>query len=105
MWGGDHIAMTVAADGVHLELDCAHADTAAPILVDSHDRFSVAGTFTQEHGGPIRVGEPADSRPAILSGTAVLRVITLSIHVPDLARDLGPFQLTFGSSGRVVKCL
>ena len=53
-WGGDHLSMTIA-DWTHLEFDCAHGDIAAPIATDSGGRFNVIGTFTREHGGPVRV--------------------------------------------------
>jgi N-acyl-phosphatidylethanolamine-hydrolysing phospholipase D len=39
-----------------------------PLQVDERGRFSVAGTFVPEHGGPVRPGEVPESRPARYQG-------------------------------------
>src|SRR2546422_884314 len=57
VWGGDHISMSIADAGTHLELDCAHGDIPAVPVLDRQGRFEVAGTYVREHGGPIRQGE------------------------------------------------
>src|SRR6267142_1327878 len=64
LWGGDHVAMTVAAAATHLDLDCAHGDIQGAITVDARGQFDVAGVFVREHGGPVRQDEVPDSRPA-----------------------------------------
>ena len=103
-WGGDHVSMTIA-DSTHLELDCAHGDIAAPIAIDSGGRFNVIGTFTREHGGPVRGEEPPDTHPAGYSGLVSDDRMTLAIRLTDSAETIGTFALKRGTLGRVVKCL
>ena len=102
LWGGDHIALTVEDKSAHVELDCAHGDI--PIRLPDGP-FTVAGTFVRERGGPIRVDETADSRPATYVASTAGSVMTLTIRLTDSGELVGTFALTRGSSGRVVKCL
>ena len=102
LWGGDHIALTVQDKSAHVEFDCAHGDI--PIRLPDAP-FTVAGTFVRERGGPIRVDETADSRPATYVASTAGSVMTLTIRLTDSGELVGTFTLTRGSSGRVVKCL
>lgn len=104
-WGGDRIAMTVASASTHIELDCAHGDVPAPLTTDARGQFSIAGTFVREHGGPIRDDEIANARPATYAGTVRSNQMSLSIRLSDTGELVGAFTLTFGSQGRIVKCL
>jgi hypothetical protein len=105
VWGGDHVAMTVSAGGAHLEFDCAHGDIGQPLMVDDSGRLSVDGTFTQEHGGPIRVGETEDKKPARYSGKLSGETMTLSVTLTDTKETVGSFTVTRGGDARVRKCL
>jgi hypothetical protein len=105
VWGGDHIAMTITESSVHLELDCAHGDVPNPITIDARGRFSVAGTFVREHGGPIRQDEVLDARPASYTGSVASNAMTLTIQQTDTNQVIGSFALVRGAQGRVVKCL
>jgi hypothetical protein len=105
VWGGDHVAMTVADAATHLEFDCAHGDIPGAIRVDSRGRFQVAGAFVREHGGPIRQGEVPDSHPATYSGSVTAATMVLTIRLDDSREVMGTFTLVRGSSGRVLKCL
>lgn len=104
-WGGDHIVMTVAGAATHLEFDCAHGDIAGPLKPDARGQFSVAGTFVREHGGPIRVDEVLERRPALYGGSVMNTSMTLTIRLTDTSESIGTFVLMHGVSGRVVKCL
>jgi hypothetical protein len=105
VWGGDHISMSVAAAGTHIELDCAHGEIPSAIDVDRRGEFAVAGTYVREHGGPIRLGEIPDSHPAMYSAVVMSATMTLMIRLTDTNESIGPFALVSGSSGRVFKCL
>ena len=105
VWGGDHVFLSVTDTSTHLELDCAHGDIPAVLTVDRQGQFQVAGTFTREHGGPIRVDEVAERHPAIYSGMVVSTTMTLTIRVSDANESIGPFTLVSGALGRVFKCL
>jgi hypothetical protein len=104
IWGADHITMSIS-DTTHLELDCAHGDIPATLAVDARRQFNVTGTFTREHGGPIRVGEDPDIHPAGYSGSVSGDQLALTIHLTDTGETIGTFSLTRGVSGRIVKCL
>ena len=93
------------SDATHLELDCAHGDIAAALAIDAQRQFNVTGTFTREHGGPIRTGEVPDTQPAGYSGSVSGTRLGLTIRLTDTDETIGTFSLTRGSSGRVVKCL
>jgi hypothetical protein len=105
MWGGDHIALTVADTGSHVELDCAHGDIPGALTVNARNEFNVSGTFGREHGGPIRVGEVPDSHPAVYAGFVTVTTMTLTVRLTDTNEMIGTFTLSRGAPGRVVKCL
>jgi hypothetical protein len=104
IWGGDHVTFTVGNSSNHLEFDCAHGDIPG-ILSGNHGELAASGTFVREHGGPIRVGEPLDSHPALYSGTVSGSTMQLSIRLTDSGDVIGSFSLVRGTLGRVVKCL
>ena len=83
----------------------AEAAIDQPLLTDSSGRFDLAGTHTREHGGPIRIGEKEDKRPARYTGTTDGRTMTLTVALAGSNEPLGTFTLTHGKIGRIVKCL
>jgi hypothetical protein len=105
MWGGSDIALTVGNTGSHLEFDCAHGDIPGPATVNGRNQFNLSGTFIREHGGPIQVGEVADSHLALYFGSVTASTMTLTVRLADTGEEIGPFTLSRGLAGRVVKCL
>src|SRR5712691_4488183 len=105
MWGGDHIALTVANTATHIEFDCAHGDIPINLTVNARNEFDVSGTFVREHGGPIRVGEMLDSHPAAYVGAITETTMMLTVRLTDTNEAIGAFTLSRGSPGRLVKCL
>jgi len=105
MWGGDHIALTVANTATHIEFDCAHGDIPINLTVNARNEFDVSGTFVREHGGPIRVGEMLDSHPAAYLGSITETTMMLTVRLTDTNEAIGAFTLSRGSPGRLVKCL
>jgi hypothetical protein len=105
LWGGDHIALTVAGMGAHIEFDCAHGDIPVSLMVNARNEFDVSGTFVREHGGPIRVGEVPDSHPATYAGSVTETTMVLTVRLTDTNEVIGTFALSRDSSGRVLKCL
>ena len=102
-WGGAHAALTVEQAGARVELDCAHGEATAPLLLDEGGRFDVPGYYVQEHGGPNREEED-DRRPARYLGSADEREVRLSIHLTDDSSTIGPFSMILGSPAQLVKC-
>jgi hypothetical protein len=103
VWGGQGIALKVSAKGADVEFDCAHGQIAQPITLDKHGDFEVAGTFTSEHGGPMRRDETLQLAPARYSGHVDGDTMSLTVS-PD-KRQVGSYTLTRGSPGHITRCL
>lgn len=104
-WTGVGIQLMVTAQGASIEYDCAHGTIDQPLVADRDGRFSVTGVHVREHGGPIRVDEPSDRHPARYDGRLAENSMRLTVTLIDLSQSVGTFDLTFGGSGRIVKCL
>jgi hypothetical protein len=104
-WGGADIALTVADSSSHVDFDCAQGDIPGPLTVNTRNQFNLSGTFIREHGGPIAVGEVADSHPAVYFGSVTAATMSLTVRLTDTGEEMGPFTLLRGSAGRVVRCL
>jgi hypothetical protein len=103
-WGGRGARLTVDEDGARLELDCAHGSLEAMTLGEE-GRFDVAGRFVREHGGPIRKDEAENAVSARYRGSVQGHTMTLEIVLEDEGgQTVGPFELTLGGQGRLMKC-
>jgi hypothetical protein len=105
LWGGDHIALTVAEMSAHVEFDCASGDIPTPLTVDARNEFDIPGTFVRQRGGPIRVGDLPDSHPAAYIGSMTETTMVLTVRLTDTNEVIGTFALSRDSPGRVVKCV
>ncbi len=104
-WGGDHVSLTVTTTGGNLEFDCAHGTIDEPPLLDDQGRFSLRGTYTREHGGPIDPSVPADIHPAQYAGQLQGSQVTLSVTLTDDGTQAGTFVAQLGQRPRLLKCL
>jgi hypothetical protein len=103
-WGGRGARLSVRDDGASLELDCAHGSLEV-LSLDKDGRFDVAGRLAREHGGPVGRDETDSSAPARYRGSVEGQTMTLAIAVgDDASQTLGPFELTLGGAGRLMKC-
>jgi len=105
VWGGDHIALSVAEAGAHVEFDCAHGEIPIVLVVNARNEFDVLGTFVRERGGPVRVGDVPDSHPAAYAGSVTGTTMVLVVRLTDTNEVIGSFALSRDSPGRVAKCL
>ena len=103
-WGGDHMSVEIADSTARVEYDCATGTIALPIVLVAGE-FTAAGTYTQEHGGPVREGELTTPVPARYSGTVSGERMVVTVFLPDENRTIGTFQLKRGGNARVFKCL
>ena len=101
-WGGDHIILEVSERGGEAEFDCAHGQVTQPIMLDKHGDFDVAGTFTPEHGGPVRRDENVPVAPARYSGHFDGNTMSLTVTLGK--EKIGSFTLTRGSLPNLTKC-
>ncbi len=103
-WGGKHVALEASDAGAALQFDCAHGSVPAPLSVGADGTILLAGVFVKEHGGPIRIGESADSQTAKYSGKIQGKTMTLSIELTRDQQTVGPYALELGNPGHVVRC-
>lgn len=102
-WGGEHVALQVSNSGARLELDCAHGEISGPLTVDKHGNFDMPGTFTPEHGGPIRKDENSNAQPARYTGH--IEGDTMTLKIVRGQQESGPLTLTRNAQPKLTKCL
>ena len=106
LWGGEHIRALAFERSVAVELDCAHGEIDGPLVpTDPSGHFSVEGTFTPEHGGPVFLDEEPDTHPALYRGIIEEGLMQLTIILADSGREIGPFELVRGQEAQLFKCL
>ena len=103
VWGGQGIALKVSAKGAEVEFDCAHGQIPQPIKLVKHGDFEVTGTFTAEHGGPMRRDETLQPVPTRYSGHVDGDTMSLTVTLDK--RQVGSYTLTRGSQGHITRCL
>jgi len=103
LWGGDHVRMTVTAGGADLEFDCA-AGTITETVPETNGSFSLKGSFTPQHGGPIRRDEPSRRTAAVYNGAIDGDRMTLHVVLEADGAEVGQYVLSRGSAGVVRKC-
>ena len=103
-WGGEHIRMVVSAKGASIEYDCAHGSIVGRLTLDAERKFNATGAHMREGPGPIRMGVPRASRPAVFSGQVNGDEMSLTVTLTDEKQSLGDFTLRRGSEGHLRKC-
>ena len=103
-WGAPHIRLAVGDSSATIEYDCAHGQIDGPLVTDSRGRFSLKGTHSPEHPGPVRDNEQSTGQPASYTGWTDGKKMTLTVKLIGRNETLGTFNLTLGGGGRVFKC-
>lgn len=103
-WGGEHMVLSIGDTIATVEYDCAHGTITLPIML-AEGEFSALGTYTQEHGGPVREGEQVTPLPARYRGRVFGDRMSVTVLLTEEKRVIGSFELTRGNAGRVFKCL
>jgi len=104
-WGGVGISLIATEQGAQLELDCALGEISQPLVLDAEGGFTLDGTFTPEHGGPVREDEVLESEPATYAGIVDGNQMTLTIHLLNRGTISGPFALERDTTPLLRKCL
>ena len=104
IWGGEHISMTVTSKGGTVEYDCAHGTISRRIVLDRRGRLNVQGTHVEEHGGPVREGEQANSFPVLFTGRIKGKRMYLTVKRRDNGQPIGIFTLVYGQEPSLFKC-
>ena len=103
-WGGQHIQMSVTNGSAEIEYDCAKGTITGPLKIDTRGRFELRGNHHVEHGGPVRNDEQQQGEPAKYTGWTDGKKMTLTITLVNSKTEIGTFELTHGSEGRIFKC-
>jgi hypothetical protein len=90
--------------GATLEFDCARGTIGQPITPDANGKFSLAGTYSPERGGPVRKDNPSNTVPATYQGTMQGDTMQLQIIPEDQSQAPPALTLTRGQPGRLMKC-
>lgn len=93
----------VGPSSATVDYDCAHGTIAGPLTYDSRGRFTWHGTFTREHGGPVRIDQESNSQRATYTGTVNEGTITVVVKLDGSKDAIGTYSLKRGA-GRVFKC-
>jgi len=102
MWGGEHILLEVSRNGGEVEFDCARGHITQPLALNGHGGFDLPGTFTPEHGGPVRRDETPTQLQARYSGHVDGESMTITV---TLEKDnVGTFTLGRGQPPNLRKC-
>lgn len=102
-WRSDEIDFLVTEGGAAMNLSCAHGVITNAISLDANGRFSMQGTYIQEHGGRLSVDEIKYS--ATYAGSVTSDALTLLVTKTDTGEVFGSFVLKRrGGSTSVVKC-
>ena len=101
-WGGEHIVLQVSEKGADVEFDCAHGQVTQPIILDKHGDFDVGGTFTPEHGGPVRRDENTPSASVRYAGHVEGDTMSLTVTLGE--EKVGIYTLNRGSRPKITKC-
>jgi len=114
-WGGNDVSLKIDGQSISLEFNCAHGTiNGTTIPMDAAGNFSVQGTYTVEHGGPISTDQADSPHPAAYTGTVKGNTLTLTIKVsnssptnPSVTGDqiIGPFTLTLNAQPNIHKCV
>ena len=104
-WGGDHAGLIASADSGTLEYDCAAGRITEGLRPGADGRFFALGTHTPGHGGPARIDEVFERRPARYTGRVDGDALELTVVMTDSNAVVGTFTMTRGRSPYVVKCL
>jgi hypothetical protein len=103
LWGGTGASVSIDASGTEFEFDCAHGSAGARLTAVG-GRFSEAGVYVREHGGPQREGEEPDELAATYDGEIRANRMTLYIVLTG-ADSIGPYVLEHGEAPILRKCL
>lgn len=103
-WAGKHISLEITANGGSVEFDCAHGTIEGKIKLDRQGQFSVKGTYVEEHSGPVRQSDKADSYAVLYTGQVKAEKMKLTIKRADNKKLVGTFTLARGQEAFIVKC-
>lgn len=103
-WGGDQIALEIAADGSgRIELSCASAEWAGPVKLDVGGHFLTSGLYARGTG--VAMQNPPPPVPANISGRLDRNgALWLDIALRD-SYPVKSARLQRGAPANLMRCL
>ena len=103
-WGGEHARLAITVQGSAVEFDCAHGAFDSQPKLDAQGRFTVAGTYEAEHGGPVRADEKPNAFKVEYVGIVKNDKLRLSVRRVGAKRAFAVFHLVLGQEAMLFKC-
>jgi len=104
-WGGEHIALSVAADSAALEYDCATGAMTEPLAPNASGSFTASGYFVPGQGGPAQQEDVGKRLPAQYTGTTDADDMTLTVTLTETGQTVGFYTLFRNEPPTLFKCL
>ena len=104
-WGGEHVALSVAADSAALEFDCATGAMTEPIAPNASGAFTASGYYIPGQGGPERPEDVGKLLPAEYTGTTDADDMTLIVTLTETGQSIGFYTLFRNEAPTLFKCL
>src|SRR5260370_1645075 len=101
-WGGTHVTVTVGESSATIEFDCAHGQIDGPLVTDRRGRFDLKGTYSPEHGGPVRNNEQSVGQPPPYTAWTDGQKMTLTGTLRGPHETLGALNLTPAPGMRIL---
>jgi len=102
-WGGEHVEMTVDANGAAFEFDCANASVTEPLALDKNGRFAAKGAYRRESGAARADGGGA-ATPADFTGTVDGKKMKLQMKIEGIPEPQ-VFELELDGKAQLTKCM
>lgn len=103
-WGGDHVTLSITAEGGHLGLDCGAGNFPAPLSLGMHGKFNVAGTLQLYQLGPTRPEDDSTAASALFTGHLDGNSLTLDIRTSS-SKIRYHYNLVRNKRTKLVRCL
>jgi hypothetical protein len=101
-WGGEHISMTVTAEGADIEFDCAIGHIKTPLTLDAGGAFKVKGLYKTERPAAAFVDD-SEGIEVFYVGRLKGNSLHLEIEMPGQSEHK-KFDLVRGQEPRLNKC-
>jgi hypothetical protein len=97
-WGGENAGVVVSDTAIHVHIGCTLGNGSRPVLANGH--FEVTGWYNVT-AHPVDFGV---FHPAVFTGIAGGRVLTLTVTLTDTSITLGPVVVELGREPRMGPC-
>ncbi len=105
LWGGVGVQLNITENNTNFEFDCATANLNSKLKAVDNKIVELFGTYTYEHGGPIKVDEKVDVHLAKFRGEIIGDSMKIYITILDQKRADILLNMKRNEKGIIFKCL